>query len=72
MKTRAVIQLSNEPALLVDDIELPDPGPGQVSVKLISSGVCHSQLHQMHNLSIPKPSLFGHEGAGVITGVVRL
>ena len=69
MKTTAAIQLTNEPTLIVDDIELPDPGPGQVSVKLVSSGVCHSQLHQMHNPAIPKPSLFGHEGAGVVTGV---
>ena len=69
MKTTAAIQLSDEPKLIVDDIELPDPGSGQVSVKLMSSGVCHSQLHQMQNLSIPKPSLFGHEGAGIVTGV---
>ena len=34
--------------LLVEELKLPDPGPYQVVVKQFASGVCHSQLHQIH------------------------
>ena len=35
-------------------------------IKLISSGICHSQLHQMHDKNLPKPFLLGHEATGVV------
>ena len=31
--------------LTIDDVEVPQPGPGQALVKLIASGVCHTDLH---------------------------
>ena len=51
MGTQAnVVVLPQEPGeLQIQDILLPDPGPTQVVVKLYASGVCHSQLHQMHS-----------------------
>ena len=53
MKSVAAINLEIGKDLVVDEIEIPDPRPDQVIVKLISSGVCHSQLHQIHqNLSL--------------------
>jgi len=45
MRSKAAIQLEFNQPLVVDELEFPDPGPDQVMVKLISSGVCHSQLH---------------------------
>jgi Zn-dependent alcohol dehydrogenase len=50
------------------NLELPDPGPHQVVVKQFASGVCHSQLHQMHN---PRqaPVLLGHESTGTVLDV---
>jgi Zn-dependent alcohol dehydrogenase len=47
------------------EINLPDPGPYQVVVKQFASGVCHSQLHQIHNPR-PNPVLLGHESTGVV------
>ena len=49
MKSVAAIDTGHGKPLVVDEIELPDPRPDQVIVKLHSSGICHSQLHQMHN-----------------------
>ena len=34
--------------LRVETVELPDPAPQQVVVKQFASGICHSQLHQIH------------------------
>ncbi|MEX0763243.1 MAG: zinc-binding dehydrogenase [Dehalococcoidia bacterium] len=69
MKSIAAIHLEHGKPLVVDEIEIPDPQPDQVAVKLYSSGVCHSQLHQMHNPETPRPALLGHEGTGVVTRV---
>ena len=71
MKSRAAIQTSADGRLIVDELEIPDPEPDQVIVKLFSSGVCHSQLHQMHNPELPRPLVLGHEGTGVVTHVGR-
>lgn len=67
MKTVAAIQTEIGAPLRLEELELPDPGPDQVTVKLYSSGVCHSQLHQMHNPALGRPLLLGHEGTGVVT-----
>ena len=68
MGTQAnVVVLPQEPGeLQIQDILLPDPGPTQVVVKLYASGVCHSQLHQMHRAR-NSPVVLGHEATGVIT-----
>ena len=57
MKTVAAIQTAHEQRLVVDELEVPDPRPDQVIVKLFSSGICHSQLHQMHNANAPLPGV---------------
>ena len=67
--TTAAVQTEFEAPLVVDELELPDPRQDQVRVKLLSSGVCHSQLHQMHNPNTPRPGLLGHEGTGIVTDV---
>jgi Zn-dependent alcohol dehydrogenase len=51
--------------LRIEEIELPDPGPMQVLVKQFASGVCHSQLHQMHRAR-SNPVILGHESTGVV------
>ena len=71
MKTRAAIQTAPDQRLIVDELEVPDPEPDQVLVKMFSSGVCHSQLHAMHNPGSPRPLVLGHEGTGVVTRVGR-
>jgi Zn-dependent alcohol dehydrogenase len=66
MKTRAAIQLEVNGPLVVDEVELPEPDSEQVVVKLFASGICHSQLHQMHNGALKRPLLLGHEATGVV------
>jgi Zn-dependent alcohol dehydrogenase len=66
MKTRAAIHLEHKQPLVVDEIDLPDPGPSQVVIRQFASGVCHSQLHQIHNAASRRPLLLGHESTGVV------
>ena len=71
MKTRAAIQLEHNGPLTVDEIELPEPDENQVVVKQFASGICHSQLHQMHNPALVRPLLLGHESTGVVVAKGR-
>ena len=71
MKSRAALQTGHDSRLIVDEIEIPDPRPDQVIVKLHSTGVCHSQLHQMHDPDLLRPMALGHEAAGVVSRVGR-
>ncbi|PFG65603.1 aryl-alcohol dehydrogenase [Propionibacteriaceae bacterium ES.041] len=54
----------------VRDIELDDPGPGEVLVRVVASGVCHTDENTRRgNMPMPLPGVLGHEGAGVVTAV---
>ncbi|MGV9455727.1 Zn-dependent alcohol dehydrogenase [Streptomyces sp. NPDC003635] len=56
--------------LEIADIELPDPGPGQVRVRLAAAGVCHSDLSLSNGtMRVPVPAVLGHEGAGTVVAV---
>ena len=67
----SVFQGTNgEIAEYFDDIEVADPGPGEVKVKIHAAGVCHSDLSAMNGtLPMPAPCVLGHEGAGEIVEV---
>ncbi|MEV8535049.1 Zn-dependent alcohol dehydrogenase [Streptomyces sp. NPDC051211] len=56
--------------LEIREIVLPDPGPGQVRVKLAAAGVCHSDLSLTNGtMRVPVPAVLGHEGAGTVLAV---
>jgi propanol-preferring alcohol dehydrogenase len=55
--------------LVVEEVPTPEPGPGQVVVRIQGSGFCHSDLHVIDGELpiLPKmPQILGHENAGVI------
>jgi Zn-dependent alcohol dehydrogenase len=66
MKYRAAVYAEHGKPLVVDEVEFPDPAPDQVLVKLFASGICHSQLHQLHNPEARTPAMLGHEATGVV------
>jgi S-(hydroxymethyl)mycothiol dehydrogenase len=55
----------------IEDLRIGPPGPGEVLVRLVASGVCHSDLWaiQHGNWGAPFPMLLGHEGAGIVEEV---
>ena len=56
--------------LLVSDVEFADPGPGEVLVKLVASGMCHTDLGVIAGgIPFPSPGIIGHEGAGIVERV---
>jgi len=62
----AVLRERNE-ALVIEDVEIDRPGPGEVLVRTVASGVCHSDLHVIEGgLPMPLPTILGHEPAGIV------
>lgn len=56
--------------LEITGVELPEPGPGQVRVRLAAAGVCHSDLSLTNGtMRVPVPAVLGHEGAGTVVSV---
>src|SRR5579863_8115655 len=56
--------------ITIEDVEFDAPGPGDVVVRIVSAGLCHSDLSNL-NGTIPKvtPFVLGHEGAGIVEEV---
>ncbi|HSF57985.1 MAG TPA: zinc-binding dehydrogenase [Candidatus Binatia bacterium] len=68
-KGRAAILVEANRPLVVDEVAFPEPGPDQILVKHLSSGICHSQLHTMRRPPRPGhrfPALLGHEATGIV------
>jgi S-(hydroxymethyl)glutathione dehydrogenase/alcohol dehydrogenase len=62
----AVLYEENTP-LVVEDIEIEDPKQGEVLVKVVAAGVCHSDLSFMEGRwKVKMPRVMGHEGAGIV------
>jgi S-(hydroxymethyl)glutathione dehydrogenase/alcohol dehydrogenase len=60
----------NRAALEIEDVEIDDPGPGEVLLNTVASGICHSDLHVIEgHLPVPPPCILGHEPAGVVEAV---
>ena len=56
--------------LSVDEVPIPEPGHGEVLVKIEASGLCHTDIHAAHGDWPVKPSppfIPGHEGVGIVT-----
>jgi propanol-preferring alcohol dehydrogenase len=69
----AVVHAFGRP-LALEEVPVPTPGPGQVLVRIVASGVCHTDLHAADGDWPVKPSLPfipGHEGAGTVAAVGR-
>jgi alcohol dehydrogenase, propanol-preferring len=64
----AVVRKFGEP-LVIEDRPVPTPGPGQITVRMEASGLCHTDIHAAHGdwPVRPKPPFIpGHEGVGTV------
>ena len=64
-----VVTAKNAPATL-ETILVPDPGPGEALVDVLTCGVCQTDLHyKVGAVGDDYPYLLGHEASGVVTAV---
>jgi len=71
MRMQAAVLEEFGAPLVVQDVDLADPGPGEVLVRLEACGVCHTDLYTASGAdpSGYAPTVLGHEGAGVVERV---
>jgi S-(hydroxymethyl)glutathione dehydrogenase/alcohol dehydrogenase len=71
MRIRAAVLEEFAQPLVVQELELDAPGPGEVLVRLAACGVCHTDLYTASGAdpSGYAPTVLGHEGAGVVEEV---
>jgi len=70
MKIRALVVEEKDAPFKVQEIELEEPGHGEVLVRIAASGVCHTDaITRAGDMPMPFPCVLGHEGSGVVERV---
>ncbi|MGC9539503.1 NAD(P)-dependent alcohol dehydrogenase [Streptomyces sp. UG1] len=68
--TRAAVVESGGAPFTLSDVELDEPGPHEAVVRMVATGLCHTDLGVASGgLPFPLPGVLGHEGAGVVEAV---
>lgn len=70
MRIRAAIAREAHGEFTVEDVDLADPRPDEVLVRLVATGICHTDLAIVEQIMpLPLPYVLGHEGAGIVEKV---
>lgn len=70
MQTTAALLREPTAKYSIEQVTLADPGPGQVLVRIVAVGHCHTDLlARTGMLQTPMPMIAGHEGAGVVQAI---
>ena len=67
---KGVVAASKGEPVTIEDVVVPDPGPGEAVVRVQACGVCHTDLHYRDGgINDEFPFLLGHEAAGVVESI---
>ncbi len=66
MKISAAVSRGSGPAPVIEELEQEEPRPGEMRIRLVATGICHTDLHEHPGRHSPQPIVLGHEGAGVV------
>jgi aryl-alcohol dehydrogenase len=70
MKTKAAVVHSANAPFVIEEVDLADPAQNEVIVKIVASGVCHTdEVGRQGGFPAPFPTVFGHEGSGIVKEV---
>ncbi|MFC1825723.1 NAD(P)-dependent alcohol dehydrogenase [Thermodesulfobacteriota bacterium] len=71
MEIKAAVVFENSGQFSVEQLQISDPNDDEVLVRIVGVGICHTDLgaRDQHLPIPPPPSVFGHEGAGVVEKV---
>jgi S-(hydroxymethyl)glutathione dehydrogenase/alcohol dehydrogenase len=65
----AVMRAVGEP-LTIEDVDIAEPGPFEVRIRVAAAGLCHTDLRFMEgSYPLPLPAVLGHESAGIVEAV---
>jgi len=66
---KAIIYEGADKALAVQELAMPEPGPGQLLLKVVACGVCGSDIHAYQASRSPVGTVFGHEFSGEVVSM---
>jgi aryl-alcohol dehydrogenase len=70
MRTTAAVIHEKGSAFLLEDVDLEEPRPNEVLVRMVATGICHTDLSVRSGvIPFPLPAVVGHEGAGIVQQV---
>jgi aryl-alcohol dehydrogenase len=71
LRIRAAVSRTGQPHPTIEELELEEPRADEVRVRVVASGICHTDLycHAGLGMPIPRPIVLGHEGAGIVEAV---
>jgi aryl-alcohol dehydrogenase len=69
MKIKAAVAPSMGKPFQMEEVDLEEPRSNEVLVKIVGTGLCHTDLLFKDHLPIPLPAVYGHEGAGIVEKV---
>ncbi|TWB39100.1 NAD(P)-dependent alcohol dehydrogenase [Nitrospirillum pindoramense] len=70
MQITAAVAHGIKAPLTLETVEIEAPRPGEVLVRVVATGVCHTDMAMRdQELPVPPPAVLGHEGAGIVVRV---
>lgn len=70
MRIKAAVLRAADAPYRIEEVELEDPGPGEVRVRIVGAGLCHTDLlPRVPEFMAGPPIIPGHEGSGVVEAV---
>ena len=69
MRIDAAVSRPGAPAPAIETVELAGPRADELLVRIVATGICHTDLHAHEGRLSPLPIVLGHEGAGVVEAV---
>jgi aryl-alcohol dehydrogenase len=69
MQVTAAVSRGIGEAPALETLELEAPRTGEMLIRLVATGICHTDLHEHPGRHAPQPIVLGHEGAGVVDGI---
>lgn len=71
MKIAAAVSRDGAASPVIEDVDLEAPRVDEVRVRIVATGICHTDLncHSGRGMPVPKPIVLGHEGAGIVEAI---
>ncbi len=72
MKVKAAVLYKLNKPLVIEEVKISPLGRGQVLVKILYTGICHTQINEMKGIKGPDnylPHTLGHEASGIVKGI---
>ena len=69
MRIRAAVSRAGSAPFVIEDVELRDPRTDEILVRLVATGICHTDLTVKAMAGVASAVVLGHEGAGVVERV---